>query len=388
MARLLNVWFWRDVGEGLRANPARSSLTFLAVTIGIFALTTMLAALAGLQEKARRQISEIGADTMILLPPAGGTLDQTAIASLRALAPGSPVAGLRIRAVDGIVPSGPVTAMAADLDFPVIRNWRLTAGRWLDPGDIATTFPGTVISQRLADQLSLGTGDVLVVPGARLSIVGVIDAASPPAVSDGDDRFFMTLPNTPGPWLQQAGDHLRYDAIHLKNRTHDEPGALAQRIRRDGPAQGWPPGWSLITPDQLVAGTRAMMRTVAMVYGSVAALCLLMGGVTLSGLMLIAVQQRTPETGLRMALGASWRDIFFLFLAEALVLSFASGLVGSALATSLIPWLRSLLDIPMALPPFVVALPLVIALLVGLLSAWYPAQTAASVQPADALREK
>lgn len=157
-------WFWQDVRESLLARPLKTALTFISVAIGMMALSMLLAILAGLQERARAQVEEIGADVVMLANPPGADrlLNPEALKRLAQLAPGALCAGVKTFTLNEEPPMGAVKILAADAELPAVRGWSLAAGRWLDERDVIEGSPHAVISAGLATRLFLQPGDPLV----------------------------------------------------------------------------------------------------------------------------------------------------------------------------------------------------------------------------------
>jgi len=132
--------------------------------------------------------------------------------------------------------------------------------------------------------------------------------------------------------------------------------------------------------------------------GFIGTLTLGIGGVGLMNIMLVSVTQRTREIGMEKSLGARSRDIFLQFLAEALTISFAGGLLGIILAyvVSLSVGRLTLYsamaqhaeagDIRLVLDPLTLLIATVILALVGLVSGMLPAIRASRLDPIEALR--
>ena len=112
----------------------------------------------------------------------------------------------------------------------------------------------------------------------------------------------------------------------------------------------------------------------------------------MSNILLIAVRERTPEIGLRRALGASRTQVILHILREALVLTSAAGYLGLLLGVAFLQVARSYVGYDHAIlgPPGIdlptALLALIVLTLAGLLAGVLPAQKAASIEPVVALR--
>jgi hypothetical protein len=89
----------RDIGEDVRARPGRAGLSFLAIAVGMTALTVLLAVLGGLAERSRRIVGELGVNVFAVVAP--GNPDESAASTASAdsaatrRSAGRPSAGLR-----------------------------------------------------------------------------------------------------------------------------------------------------------------------------------------------------------------------------------------------------------------------------------------------------
>lgn len=118
---------------------------------------------------------------------------------------------------------------------------------------------------------------------------------------------------------------------------------------------------------------------------AVGALSLLAAGLVVLSLMLVAVNARTQEIGLRLAVGARKRDVIWQFMGEATVVATVGGLVGAALAYPAAPVLADHLDLPLAIPPWAAPAAFATSLAVGVLFGSVPAWRAARVDPMASL---
>jgi putative ABC transport system permease protein len=144
--------------------------------------------------------------------------------------------------------------------------------------------------------------------------------------------------------------------------------------------------FTIINPTSLVRAQRAAAANFTRLIAAIAAISLVVGGIGIANIMLVAVRERTREIGIRRAIGARRSDIVLQFLTEATVLSLLGGMLGVALGlglAQLLPHLtaqRTIVSYPAAV------LALLTSGLVGILAGLGPANQAAALDPATALR--
>jgi putative ABC transport system permease protein len=103
-------------------------------------------------------------------------------------------------------------------------------------------------------------------------------------------------------------------------------------------------------------------------------------------IMLVSVTERTREIGLRMAVGASPKNILNQFLVEAITLCGLGGAIGISIAIAVVSLLPALFATPAFIEPQIAVLSLGFSALIGIFFGYYPALKASRLQPIDALR--
>ncbi|HEY6987148.1 MAG TPA: ABC transporter permease [Bryobacteraceae bacterium] len=228
-----------------------------------------------------------------------------------------------------------------------------------------------------APRLGFGPGT----PGSAVEwrIVGVFRNVSNLEQFDDPVAAQIYLPFAQSPWLQAM----------VSVRTAADPQKLQKSLAAQ--IQAIDPDLPLAdvrTMDQIVADRLAPDRLNVALYGGLAALALALAALGIYGVMTYTVTQRTPEIGLRMALGAGQADVQLHILREGLTLA-ASGLaLGLAGAYALGRAMQSTLYGTGALSlPVLLAVGLVL-LLTALVACYVPARRASAVDPMIALRQE
>ncbi len=144
--------------------------------------------------------------------------------------------------------------------------------------------------------------------------------------------------------------------------------------------------FNIITPiqiQQMVSGTTKVFN---LYLPLIAAISLLVGGVVVANLMLISVNERTGEIGLRKAVGARSKDINLQFLLESAVVTFVGGIIGIVLGLFGVRALTTMMGLPFTISWPALIIGIVFSTLVGLVAGVIPARRAASCEPIQALQ--
>src|SRR5215213_5222075 len=299
----------------------------------------------------------------------------------------------------GFLPEGiksPIPGMAYDAnhrqvsaDYLKTMNIPLRAGRYFDNRDNAQSIPVVIINETMARQywpgenalgrrLKIGDPDE---PGKQWKqIVGIVADIRQMGL-DEPVKAEMYLPYqqvTDWPWFIP-----RDLAIRTSGDTSNLVGSVRQIIREVDPDQ---PISNVATMAELL-GEEASQRRMGMVMlAAFAALALLLASLGIYGVLAYFVTQHTSEIGVRLALGATTRNILFLVLRKGMGLTLLGVVIGVAAALGLTRLMSSLLFGVKAVDPLTfVTVPL---LLVGvaLLACYLPARRATKVDPLVALR--
>jgi putative ABC transport system permease protein len=144
--------------------------------------------------------------------------------------------------------------------------------------------------------------------------------------------------------------------------------------------------FSVETADALIEFWKALTRILFSVVPAVVAIGVVVGGIVIMNIMLMAVNERTREIGIRKSVGARERDIRRQFLAESVMLSTLGGIIGVAGGWAFATLLSVATPLPARVTAWSVALAIGLGAGVGILFGVYPATRAARLDPITALR--
>jgi putative ABC transport system permease protein len=151
---------------------------------------------------------------------------------------------------------------------------------------------------------------------------------------------------------------------------------------------GEPDNFSIVTAKSVQAFTSTLTGLIGTITYPLTMIALVVGGVVVMNMMLASVTERTREIGIRLAIGATRRDILIQFLFEATLLTVFGGLIGLVLAFFVVKAAAFLTGFPISLPFGAVASAILLSLVVGIIFGVIPARRASQLDPIDALRSE
>ncbi len=149
---------------------------------------------------------------------------------------------------------------------------------------------------------------------------------------------------------------------------------------------GFPDDFSVRTPKEITEMSEKLAGTFNIFLALVAGISLIAGGVVVANIMLISVNERKKEIGLRKAIGARSKDIKIQFLLEATAVTLTGGLIGIILGTVVSKTLEILMNVPISISWESFVLGVIFSSLVWIIAGLQPARRAASLQPIESLR--
>jgi putative ABC transport system permease protein len=257
----------------------------------------------------------------------------------------------------------------------------LLRGRAFNSTDLQGSARVCIVSRRLADEQFAGTSLL----GQRLAFTKMGSGCE--IVGEVGDVLQGSLTGKPTPAIYIPFAQFPFPDVSFLVRTPLDPASVTPAVRSalHDAAPGVPVN-SVDSLAQLLSGTTAQQRFRTLLVGMFAGLAILLAAVGISGVLGYSVSRRTQEIGVRMALGATPRDVLRAVLREGLRLVAIGAVVGIGAALALTRFMRSLLY---GIGPNDLATYLGVALLlliVALLACALPALRASRIDPNVALR--
>lgn len=395
--------------KSLWAHKMRSFLTVLSITIGVAAIVAMTSLAKSGLATLTRGIEEIGGTRFIWIVPdepevaaekrgsyAGRMTwgDRDAIAgavgSLESIVASKRFYHVAVSA-GGTMPVR-TTVLATEPSYFGAYKMRLATGRALNEADMRDRRKAMVIGATLATKL-FGTpeavGRELRFNGDRFEVIGVLKANQKSGVRLGYDWDELAIL----PFTAPGVGHDVEEISMTVRRTEDGEQAIkianSVLLHRHHGVDNF----QFLDFGGLLKNFYLAFAAMRVVVGLIAGVALLIGGVGVMNIMLVAVNERMREIGLRKALGATKAVIRGQFLTEAIVLTLFGALVGVVLGVGLVE--GATVVITMLNPTWVasfsyeaVAVAVAASGAIGLFFGWYPARQAAELEPIQALRHE
>jgi putative ABC transport system permease protein len=390
----------------LGRNKMRTTLTMLGIMIGIAAVICTVAIGTGGSDLVAAQLDGLG-DNMIWVEAGGRNVqgvrtgngqtktlrleDSDAIAhgitNIKAVSPN----------MDGHVQvvnenrNWYTTFRGVSPEFLSIRRWKIATGAMFTSQDVSKLSNVCVLGQTLVTQLFDGEdplGKTFRVGSIPCLVVGTLQGKGiSPYGTDQDDLLLM--PVTTAQHKLRGIDWL--DDIFFSAESTDDIDVLTQQItlllrQRHKIRSDEPDDFNIRHPEDILNARKQSAETFGIMLAATASIALLIGGIGIMNIMLVSVTERTREIGVRMAVGATERDVRGQFLIEALVLSLMGGGCGIVLGVFASAGISAMLSWPTSVSVIAIVIAGIFSAVVGIFFGYYPANKAAGLDPIEALR--
>ena len=398
----------------IRANKLRSFFTLLGIIVSVAFLVAVVAIIQGMNAYVRENIAGavVGANSfqvrrtpLQLAPVSDNEMDRirrrprislrdaeavtAALPEARAISiqSGWPTPQADIVWRDKTLADVPIFGVTPS--YQEVQDYRIAAGRPLTDVDIAQRQPvivvGADIATKLFDNVEAVGRDVRIL-GERLTIVGVIRPKGRVLGQSFDAFALMPLPR-----FEMLYGRRSTTTISVKmNEAVDVAPAMARAEEAMRIAHGLRPGedndFSVETADALVNFWKTLTRVLFSVIPAVVAIGIVVGGIVIMNIMLMAVNERTREIGIRKAVGATRADISRQFFVETITLSSLGGALGVLGGWAFAVLIAFASPLPARVSSWSVLAALALGGTVGVIFGVYPARRAARLDPITALR--
>jgi putative ABC transport system permease protein len=393
----------RLAADSFRSNKVRFALTALGMVIGT--ASVILVVTIGLTGKSfvLESIQKIETNSVELEYAGGGSTasertlyddyltrddEKAVLAQVAGVRYSSPILAMH----DRIYFSGGVNkdtlVLGVSPQYQNIRNLIVPVGRFFDDTDDAAHIKCAVVTELFARE-RFGSDDAAVgqtfeISGIPFTIIGVFkESVDDFGESEIQDQTIL-IPYSVARYFTGTEN---VNQIYFSMSSMDEVAEASNEIGRIVRARHRPNSiYTTQTMKQVLTMAGQIMNYITWMLVLVSLVTLAVGGVGIMNIMLATVRARTREIGIRKALGATYREIKYQFLAEAIIISLIGGLVGTVVGLAAPLAVRFFTDYVVPINLWSVVVALAAATAIGVIFGTVPATRAAQMDPVESLK--
>lgn len=402
--------------EALKKNKMRTILSVLGIVIGISTLILVLGISQAAEFFIKDQLASFGSDTVFIEVKVPNT---DVASSGAAIATGVQIKTMKISDVEGVkkIPNVNDSYGANFAQEKVVYEDKsrssmiygtmpsllkidqseVEKGRFFteseNDGLARVAVLGTSIKQDLfgnADPI----GKIIRVKNLNFKVIGVMEPRGAVFFQNYDE--YVYIPIKTAQKLLLGIDYMSFFVVQLKNpaKTLETSDDIRRFLRKEHGIKGndlKKDDFNVQTSQETMDIINVVFGAVSLLFGAIASISLIVGGVGIMNIMYVSVTERIAEIGLRKAVGARRRDILLQFLIEALTITLLGGLLGiifGALLSFLINFIagQAGVNLKMGVSVSSFLLGFFVTLGFGIVFGVGPAKKAAELQPIEALR--
>ena len=398
----------------LKGDKFRTFLSLFGVTIGIFSIVTVFTAIDALQSNVERGLNSFGSTTVyvqefpfapeegeeykwwefrtrptpkyeeyLFLKANSKTLESVAFVTFT---------NLSVKYRRNTFSGGFITAPTYEWDK--VANVEIENGRYFSMSETQSSIPVAIIGYEVAENLFKGEdpiNKIIKLGNSNTRVIGVMRKSGESIVNIFDTDNSVLVPYSYAGTLfnvkrSSAMICLKPQDNISRDEFIQEMRQLMRAVRRLKPKQK--DNFALNEMTFLLNSTKEIFGGINLAGWIIGGFSILIGGFGIANIMFVSVKERTNLIGIQKALGAKKYTILTQFLAEAAVLALAGGAVGILFVSLLVLAVGSNESFPMQLSAYNIIRGLLISSVIGIVSGFLPAYTAANLNPVDAINSK
>ena len=285
---------------------------------------------------------------------------------------------------------GSILTIGVSPDFPDIRNFHAEQGRFFTNDENIRGEKVVVLGSKVAEKL-FGTdkaiGRTILLYRVPCLVIGVMESKGVDMSNvDQDNQIFMPLNTFLRRFVNK--DYISTIFVQVSDEEHM---AQAKKMIEDllrsrhSPVDG-KDDFTVIDQKDLNQMKSQAMSIIILLGRIAAVVSFLIGGIGILSIMILIVNERKVEIGIRRAVGARRRDIALQFLLESSFISFMGGFTGVSIGFFMSALIFKIMSLPFSFSILTLAMSFAISVIVGIIAGIYPAQRAVVIQPVDIMK--
>jgi putative ABC transport system permease protein len=379
--------------NNIRYHFLRSFLTLLGVLVGTGAIVALLTGSELATQAALAQFKKLGTDLISLSfsepnPEANHAVDGINWLELKKFSAEIMTAAPYTESYSEIYfknQKASMSIMGVTEELAALMRFKLFSGRFVSDLDNNRFYCvlGESVAGLFNQDLSLLIGEQIKIEGSYFTVIGILKSAERNLflANDSNQTIFIPIKAALSLYKNSKINHIifKITSEELISKTQEDIKKYFQLTR---------PDTMLIfrNPESIIQNMQQQNHIFKLLLIFIGSIALLVGGIGVMNIMLVSVTERKREIGIRMAVGAQQKDILYLFLAEAAILTILGGVSGIILGevigyatAKFSQWEYHFFLTPVLVGFFV-------SILVGLFFGYYPAYKASKLNPIEILR--
>lgn len=390
-----------------REYKTRSVLSILGVGFGTFALITMISISDSLKEKNRHEIEKFGKNLIIVKSGKVIVFRRSSRSITKATTLKISDARAIKQKIDHIVRvlpsfqiSYPIRRKGTTIfskiigvrkEYPEVRNINVEKGRFYNKKEEKTGEKVIVLGYKIAKDFFKNEdpiGKTLLIFRVPCKVIGVMEEKGADVSGEDQDNLIYTPLKTA---MRRLANVDYINTIYIQVDKRENIPFVKKKIKellrkRHNIRPGKKEDFTVLTPDDYLKMEMQALHIFSILGGVSAAISFFIGGLGILSIMILIINERIEEIGIRRAVGARKIDIILQFILESSFISFSGGILGTALGILLSYIIFLVFKLPTVLSLSWILSSFFLSVITGILSGLYPAIKAANIIPIQALR--
>lgn len=377
--------------RGISSHKLRSFLTVLGVIIGIVSVIILTGIMQGMKQEVISSYEKLGMSVIeVNIYDQHSALEESDIVSFvnnnKMIIGGySPALDLLEKSIEYKSKSQKTTVKGVHTGYQTIKNLEIIEGRFLSYLDIINhenvCVIGSYPSENLFNNYDV-IGQEIKIEGGYYRVIGVLEERSDNEKGSEDDIVIIPYLNA-----QRLSKNGRINNVYFKVYSNDlitEAITRIERLLNDKVVDE--EYYSIYSMSTMIENLQNMLDKFSIALLGVASISLLVGGIGIMNIMFVNIMERRKEIGIRLAVGATPRNILVQFLIEAITLSCLGGLLGISIGIVILYYVVKIIGITFVVSYTAVAFAFFVSGVIGITFGSLPARKASRIDPIDSLR--